>query len=109
MISLSKELLSEVLGFNVSHIEECEHRDNIVGIWKDINKSPIKEINIHELVHKCKKWAWNKLGYEIVQYIDVVKVFSGKRELYESVYDIDYDVNEVIKAAQWLYDKNFKA
>jgi hypothetical protein len=108
---ISRELLNEVLGFIPI---EITFEDNVCIAWEQKLKASDRlvnghEINTHELSYILKKWAWGKLGYEIVQYVDVVKVLSGSKELYESVYDIEYDVNEIIKAAQWIYDKNFKA
>ena len=59
-LEISKELLSEVLGLNVVYTESCEHRDNIIGIWTDMNTKPIKEINIYEFAFKCKEWILNQ-------------------------------------------------
>ena len=39
-LKLSTELASSVLGLNVVYIESCEHRDNIIGIWTDMNTKP---------------------------------------------------------------------
>ena len=59
-LKLSTELVSAVLGLNVVYIESCEHRDNIIGIWTDMNTKPIKEINIYEFAYKCKEWILNQ-------------------------------------------------
>ena len=56
-IEISRELASSVLGLNVVYIESCEHRDNIIGIWTDINTKPIEEISIYEFTFKCKEWG----------------------------------------------------
>ena len=53
-MEISKELASSVLGLNVAYTESCEHRDNIIGIWADMNTKPIKEVNIYEFAFKCK-------------------------------------------------------
>ena len=63
-LKISTELASAVLGFNVVYIESCENRDNIIGIWADMNTKPIKEINIYEFAFKCKEWAF-KNKYKI--------------------------------------------
>ena len=67
--AISKELLREVLGYKVEYVEECEHRDNIIGIWNNINSTPIKELNIYELAHKnLKQWAKLKNIFDIIDW-----------------------------------------
>ena len=50
-MSISKKLLSEILGYDADPSLTIEIRGE--GIF-----SP--GINIHELAHKCKEWAWDK-------------------------------------------------
>ncbi len=47
---ISKELLSEVLGFSIGN---CWN-DGVLIVWKEDGMS---DINIYELAHKCKKWG----------------------------------------------------
>ena len=116
---ISKNLLSEVLGVN------CERVYN--GIWQDYPKSnqlssdikfkyvgheTLEYINIYELAHKCKEWAFKK-GFEISsskrveeggRYIAVTwKGFAEAKPM-----EIEATEPEAIfKACQWIYD-NFK-
>ena len=60
---ISEKLLSEVLGIDTTTIKGVELDENVVVVWQGIqNTFPYKlhsgkEINIHELAHKCKEWA----------------------------------------------------
>lgn len=70
-MEISKELASSVLGLNVAYTERCEHRDNIIGIWANMNTKPIKEINIYEFIYKnCIHWAFNH-GYNLAVLEDI--------------------------------------
>ena len=119
-LKLSTELASSVLGLNVVYIESCEHRDNIIGIWTDINTKPIEEINIYEFAFKCKEWAYNQ-GFEIITYnlyskdnfkvvccpIDEVDNFS---EIVSSCntfswFNLPTEVEAIIKACNWILEE----
>ena len=57
-LKISKELLSEVLNLNITYIERC----NNSIIYKISVYDREEEINIYELAHKCKEWAYTQ-GY----------------------------------------------
>jgi len=56
---ISKELLSKVLGINVHKVEQID-TSTIYYEWDylsyEINGT---DINIYELAHKCKEWAYD--------------------------------------------------
>lgn len=56
---ISKELLSEVL--KLKGISEIRISDNhIIFRYVDITHDRTFQINIYELAHKCKEWAFSK-------------------------------------------------
>lgn len=67
---ISKELLSEMLGIDVAKILASEWSNDISVYEKNFkypmtyNASAYITINIYELAHKCKEWAYSQ-GYEI--------------------------------------------
>ena len=110
-LKISTELASAVLGFSVVYIESCENRDNIIGIWTDINTKPIEEINIYKFAFKCKKWAENKgyiifsknkecLIYSIDEVYDVIECLNQ----YEDYFEADSEVQSIIKACNWILE-----
>jgi len=119
---ISKELLSEVLGFECWNIKTAkdgalyvpnnslgfEYKDHIAGL-----------VNIHELAHKCKEWARGK-DYSIT---------SGNRNDGTLRYDVlcvhkDTDIEEwddffsdmfdtepeaIFKACEWILEQKAKS
>jgi len=113
---ISKELLSEVFGFNISYIsndilrtvffhQQCEQ-----GLYEH-------EINIYELAHKCKEWAWsqkaiitlltrNENGFKCILEHRFNMDFDGELFLYnENNNCVEISASEaVFKACQWILD-----
>jgi hypothetical protein len=58
-MSISKELLSEVLGCKLDIDEQLQPND-IEYIEKVGSKLYYRYINIYELMHLCKEWAYTK-------------------------------------------------
>lgn len=117
-MEISKELASSVLGLNVAYTERCEHRDNIIGIWADMNTKPIKEINTYEFAFKCKEWALNK-GYTIEshtnrsfiskynrEYFSVAKIFKETDSMRINTIDESTEVEAIIKACEWILEQS---
>ena len=99
---ISKELLSEVLNLNITYIERC----NNSIIYKISVYDREEEVNIYELAHKCKEWAYNK-GYIIKTDI------AGEWELYNfkngGIFDTQNSSSEqqaVFDACQYILDKD---
>lgn len=98
---ISKELLNEVLGYEASYIQ-------IVGT-KLCFSCHIKggsNINIYELAHKCKEWAFNN-GYYLNIYNDAIDVVLKKScKIVENITDgsFKYSPTLVFKACQWILD-----
>lgn len=74
---ISKELLSEVLGYRVlSNILIQEEIIIKLNFEYFQTKYENDEINIYELAHKCKEWALSK-GYELrTSTIGIVDVYD---------------------------------
>ena len=111
-MEISKELASSVLGINVAYTEICEHRDNIIGIWADMNTNPIKEINLYEFAYKCKVWVFNKykiyLSSELGEDSEVslfwTANFKIKKENKSFYGDTEFEA--IIKACNWILEEN---
>lgn len=107
---ISKELLSEVLDRKVvEFIEEswlCSSNTIVYILEDDVNED---FINIYELAHKCKEWAYSK-GYVIVSmnnfkwcYVNVSNL--GGLTLKEV--NSDTEPQAIFKACEWIL-KNLK-
>jgi len=64
-MGISKELLSEVLGKKVDKVYTADNEgNNFKTFVRPRFGDFVDEINIYELAHRHKEWAWNN-GYEI--------------------------------------------
>lgn len=99
---ISKELLSVVLGYEIIDISAVDIDNDVPFMHKDYTTA---YINIYELAHKCKEWAFNQ-GYKLASYkhnqqynflcVDMCSLsfqFSG-----------DTEPEAIFKACQWILD-----
>ena len=124
---ISKELLSEVLKkeikekYNGSYEFVCNGvssaGSNEVSSTLAFYDSEIDfSINIYELAHKCKEWAYNNFGLNIFiekhtfdLYEASIKIcrFKNKFGSYNSFYFYypkeNTEVQAIIKACEWIY------
>ena len=102
---ITKELLSEVLGYQVRHVKMFEGYGNTVYYSEEIVLWRWKTINIYELEHKCISWA-SYNGYQFRIYIDKVgKVY----EIGKIGYGWDcFKTDNAIKACQWILENKDK-
>ena len=117
---ISKELLSEVLGYKILSVKDLKDgRNNISFDHERINNmgliSDYNFINIHELAHKCEGWAYLNYGFRLIIWFDEITSYC---EIYNSVGyetheigDLEHGFDEqcpkyemVIKACQWMLD-----
>lgn len=118
---ISKELLSEVLE---TEIRSIEIKDNYV-LYKHIvdfvnysfhqgdcpydSQEVEDSINIHELAHKCKEWAYKEKRCSIdthVMGVEIIDIDSG--ETLETIVNKErkmlFDPLMDIKGAEWILD-----
>ena len=107
MIEISKELLSEVLGYKVDYIAGVG--ETYVGFHTEMGGT---NINIYELAHKYKEWAC-KEGFILISYTkpykDVEKKgycqihhTQDKNRENDKPFNCIYEVEAVIKACEWV-------
>ena len=109
---ISKELLSEVLHKDIynNKILEFGYR-NKSTIWVRTTMANDFVINIYELAHKYKEWAWS-LNFDL-------QVKRHKNDAFYCVIDernitfhkSKWGVNEqetIFKACQWIFDNKDK-
>ena len=74
---ISKELLTALRGddYTVLDIDYSELEDNKIGYL--LNNNQWYYINIYELAHKCKEWAY-KQGYRFTIEEDKIKIAIKK-------------------------------
>ena len=112
---ISKELLGEVLGFE---IDGNIYEQNNEIKYRDLNNSiPFYQsysISIYELAHKCKEYI-RKLGYQIkityVEYngnifIELVDWRSGEAKIMDGCFKADNEFDATIEAAQWVMENS---
>lgn len=105
---VSKELLKEVLRFNIDYIAEQE--DTHIS-WHDEMGGHI--INIYELAHKCKEWLESNCFYEIMiveNYVYLMQNIWGEGGAYYEHYfssEKEWYLN-IFKACQWRINNKDK-
>jgi len=110
---INKELLNEVLeldekGYCRSKVMRCYVKENkVFEHWGREDRETT--VNIHELAHKCKEWAYKKSIYHISShlhgggnYSDVYQEYS--EDTYFSCI-ADTEPEAIFKACQWIYEK----
>ena len=105
-MKISKELVSEVFKLNI-----CEAYIENNKLYFDMGLPLIQSINIYELVHMCKEWAFDK-GYPFN-----VLYRHDYWDRCELKYDVDLynhrksfcsDIEDeaIIKACEWILEQN---
>lgn len=101
-IEISKELLSEVLNHTVILEIDIDFEDSKVGYLLD-NKNWYF-INIYELAHKCKEWAF-KQGYSYLGNKGLINIYS-KTGTMVAITDKNvvnwFDIYIDFKACEWI-------
>ena len=99
---ISKELISVVLNEDISSVYD---RGNYIQYGKDLNTT---SINIYELAHKCKEWAFEQ-GVEIVTYKRAFKTYralpKGLKGIQTPEITEDSEAEAVFKACEWILEK----
>jgi len=114
-MSLSKELLREVLGVEIIEIFIFSKntigyyiKDNLNGNGKQIEH----KINIHELAHhRCKEWATNN-GWYILSYYQHRNGYAlpceEEEEEQKEWFDADTEPEAIFKACEWILEQKAK-
>lgn len=124
---ITKELLSEMLGCEIRSIIVDKNMIKYYGEVHLINEPA--SINIYELAHKCKEWAFEtdgiqiiharKYGYGVgvVKYFSSIEVYNGhylydpSDELGTSTqvsFETETEPEAIFKACQWILDNRDK-
>lgn len=106
---ISKELLESVLGFTSGNvfIKEIETKNNDIEYLCNVGGWTL--INIYELAHKCKEWAYNNKYVldcfskciEIRKQNEEDIIYIERGELFDNS---SHDISLVFKACQWILD-----
>ena len=135
MSIISKELLSEVLNENrvtiknlcisnniLIYVSFCSpnelngtnYNEHLLNDYHCLKADIYQEINIYELAHKCKEWAWDSHEYKLYSTIGFCKFFwsytdsIGIMRAHERSFDADSEPEAIFKACQWILDNKDK-
>jgi len=117
-MNISKELLSEVLGYKAEHLHlntSLNPLGNDIVLRCDNKRgdgTTIKNINIYELAHKCKEWGHNKgfilkswkLRYESMCSIEELTNEPPFITLHQ-IYNEDTEPEAIFKACEWIFNE----
>lgn len=97
-MEISKELLSEVLGSKVLNYS-CNSKSIYYDYIEDGITYTSYNINIYELAHKCKKWAFDK-GYILSSHKNCCYIYSSLMTFIDEFND-NSEIEAIIKACEW--------
>jgi hypothetical protein len=119
---ISKELLSEALGVKTRSHSKVHYKDNTISYEADLKIRDIAEkvnskqfldvvswgnINIHELAHKCKEWAYDygySIGYSF-EYPIIASIFRlSDGYIIPDDFEAYTEPEAIFKACQWILE-----
>ena len=112
-LKISKELLSEVLNYEVDAFLGINKNEIDYTCCRDENEGYVDiSINIYEFAYKSKEWAENKgyilfsknkecLIYSIDEVYDVIECLNQ----YEDYFEGNTEIEAVIKACNWILEE----
>lgn len=110
MILPTTELLSAVLGTPISHAQP--ENSGYLALFQNGETACYKTINIYELMHTMKEWAWN-IGYQL--HTEMITSHITKKLAYRvSIEPTEYhkfskvgdtELEAVTEACQWILNK----
>ena len=110
---ISKALLSEVLKETIREVYKIGSNSNFKQntlLFKLYGSGELCHINIYELAHKCKEWAYNQ-GYSYLGNNKLCNIHSKDGTiiaLTNNNISKWYDINIDFIACQWILDKGSK-
>lgn len=102
----SKELLSAVLDENIIESYEASGYIYYHSAEDEINGEKDRKINIHELAHKVKEWAYYEKNLSIREYLE-----RGEWRIEVNIAEAFYaetSYSGVFKAAEWILNQQDK-
>ena len=101
---ISKELLREVLGYNVISVDDKIYKHNISFKIPDRGKSfneRVIKLNQHYIANKCKIWAYNH-KYTLHSYITNNSAICSIDNREDSNFIADTEAEAVFLGAEWI-------
>ena len=103
---ISKELLTYVLNRHVVSVSENIKIREYGPCISYQGRRFSYDINIHELAHKCKEWAWEN-GYELVESLEEAYLIDMRNSNVASSVLNQNDLTSperVFKLCQWILE-----
>ena len=103
---ISKELLSEVLNYEVDVFLGINKNEIDYTCCRDENEGYIDiSINLYEFAFKCKKWLLkNNIAFTLDYYNDNSVQFYCEK--YHLTIDSSSEIETIIKACNWILEQN---
>lgn len=111
-MEISKELLSEVYNTDANVVKVVFNETSKLVVYRDNQiKDKLFPVNIYELAHKCKEWAFKqKHGYIILSGFTNLtdNIYEATIEnpnttgIYREIFCADTEVEAIFKACEWI-------
>ena len=105
-LKISKELMSEVLNYEVDVFLGINKNEIDYTCCRDENEGYIDiSINLYEFAFKCKKWLLkNNIAFTLDYYNDNSVQFYCEK--YHLTIDSSSEIETIIKACEWILEQN---
>ena len=111
---ISKELLSEVFGIDILEVQNELYKSrlyySVANRSKPMNRQN-RYLNIHELAHKCKEWAfdageWHIKSHKVIYPKGMWRVeFESPSEDLQTIHEVT-EPEAIFKACEWIMEQN---
>ena len=101
---ISNKLLSELYDIEVSRIIELVDNNYEVTFANKKNGKWYNIVNIHELAHKCKEWAFDR-GYTIWSTYQGYITLKPLNDSYGIEFEEDTEPEAIFKACEWILEQ----
>jgi len=108
-MKISKELLSEVLGENIRGVKDKQPSERM--LYFRVQSGVTRQINIHELAHKCKEWAYKSYGlsiwsgYSFDDECFTCEVYEDGQTSSETYWAANTEPEAFFKACEWILEQ----
>ena len=110
-IKISEDLMSAVLDKEVTNIEKgCTENELKVGAYFGVARQSF-HINIYELAHKCKSWAYEQgylIGLNSRQGVTLIDINTNNVLRFISINDLSLLIRFELNLCQWILENKDK-
>ena len=111
-LGVNGNILDYSLFCNLNQLHDTDHNKDIPDNHYVVEMNRYDDINLHELAHKCKEWAYKK-GFsvdsrywnDVLSSVELFDVLWSPPKGSMYICDADTEVEAIFKACQWIMEQ----